>query len=236
MLYLMGGMPRSATTWVFNVADLILRNRGIHCRKVNANSPDQLDGAIADNNPEESVLVHFHDVSDRLRKLAGQPRVRLAYTYRDPRDVVCSQMKLHSVSFEQAVAMTSLACNHLLEVLKLPGRLLIPYYSATRHQEAVVYALAFHLGHMIGQGEVETICRETSAEKFKSVMEQLNKGGEDTENVATGHRQIRYDPETLINDRHIQSGKTGRWKEELSEEQQRVLQDVFGKFVKKVIL
>lgn len=236
MLYLIGGMPRSATVWAFNVADLILKNRGIHCRKVNANSPDDLDAAIAGYDPEENLLVHFHDMSDNLRKVAGQPHVRMAYSYRDPRDIVCSQIKLHDVSFEQAVGMTSVACNHFLDALKLPGRLLIPYYSATQHQEAIVYALAFHLGHMIGQSEVETICRETSAGKFKGIMERLDQGGDGTENAFGGQRQIRYDPETLINDRHIQSGKTGRWKEELTEEQQRMLQEIFGTFVKKVIL
>lgn len=236
MLYLIGGMPRAATTWVFNVADLILKNREIYCRKVNANSPDELDTAIAGYDSQESLLVHFHDISDSVRRVAGQRHVRVAYSYRDPRDIVCSQMKLHDVSFEQAVGMTSLACNYLLEALKLPGKMLIPYYSATRHQEAVVYALAFHLGHMIGQSEVETICRETSVEKFKGIMEQLDKGGEDTKSVLAGQRRFRYDPETLINDRHIQSGKTGRWKEELTEEQQRMLEEIFGKFVKKVIL
>jgi len=236
MLYLIGGMPRSATVWSFNAADLILKHRGIHCRKVNANSPEELDAAIADYDPEENLLVHFHDMSESLRKIAGQRHVRMAYSYRDPRDIVCSQIKLHHVSFEQAVGMTSVACNHFLDALKLPGRMLIPYYSATQHPQAIVYALAFHLGHMIGQSEVEAICRETAAGKFKGIMEQVDKGGEGTESAFTGHREVRYDPETLVTDRHIQSGKTGRWKDELTEEQQRVLHEVFGKFVEKVIL
>lgn len=236
MLYLIGGMPRSATTWTFNVADMLLKNRGVHCRKCNVNSPDELDAAIAGHDAGENLLVHFHDVSESLRQVAGQRHVRMTYNYRDPRDIVCSQIKLHHVSFEQAVSMTGLACNYLLDVLKLPGRMLIPYYSATRHQEAVVFALAFHLGHMIGQSEVEAICRETSAEKFKRIMERVDRGDESTGSVFTGHRQIHYDPETLINDRHIQSGKTGRWKEELTEEQQLVVEQVFRTFVKKIIL
>ena len=236
MLYLIGGMPRSATVWAFNVADLILRSRGIHCQKINANSPDELDAAIAGYEPDKNLLIHFHDLSENLRKAAREPGVRITYSYRDPRDIVCSQIRLHEVSFEQAVGMTSAACNSFLEMLKLPGRLLIPYYSATRHPEAVVFSMAFHLGHMIGQSEVETICRETSMEKFRGIMTRVDKGGEGTGSADMQHRQIHYDPETLINDRHIQSGRSGRWKDELTDEQQLTLEKIFGVFVKKIIL
>ena len=236
MILLNGGMPRSATVWAFNVTAMILEKRGVNFRRLNANSPAEVDAAIASYEKNEVLLIHFHDVSPGLVAIAGKGHVRISYSYRDPRDIVCSQMKLHQASFEKAVSMTEAACRNMFAALNLPGILPIPFYSITHHREAVVFQLAFYIGRMIGLGEVVEICDATSKEKFRAIMKKMEeRGGEGAETVYTGRRHIRYAPETLITDRHIQSGKQGRWREELDEAQRARVNEVFGNFVARII-
>lgn len=234
MLFLSGGMPRSATTWAFNVTDRLLRGRGIRCEKLNANSAADVASALGRPIDGENLLVHFHDCPPELFAKLASPHVCMTYAFRDPRDVVVSQMRLHDVPLQAAAQMTANACRTLMALLPHARNLMfIPYYSAKEHPKAVIHQLALHMGFIVGQEEVDAIAEATSPEAHKAVMNEVAAHSEAT--IETGLRTIRFDPETLINDRHVQSGQTGRWRTELSEADATWLDGVFSEFIGKVL-
>lgn len=219
------GIPRSGTVWAFNVFRLIWEHEGIVFRTESPNSPGDVDRCIASLDVSEPAIVHFHDITPAAIRFAEHEAVRPFFNYRDPRDVVVSQMKLHDVSFEQAVKMTRAAYQNLGRAVGLRSILLIPYDHIREHAEALIFQMAARLGILLNLQTVRTIAEKTSAASHRQIMQSLNEadGSGESQNAATintGRREIRFDRKHLITDRHIQHGQSGRWRQELNSAEQ----------------
>lgn len=230
MLYLNGGMPRSGTVWVLHVIDMLARKSGTRIAKLNANTPAQLAAAITGYRHGEDRLIHYHFVCDSVFRISDEGFCRAFYNYRDPRDIVVSQMKLHGVPFDVAVGMTVSACRSFREALKIPRVMLISYTQIIQTPAQTVSSIAGHLGLVVDDQEVEAICREASMDNARKVMQKVLSGQGPIISASTGYREIKYDPDYFITDRHIQSGKIGRWKDELTPRQQLMVSAAFKDF------
>lgn len=232
VLYLCGGMPRSATTWTFNVVAQLLAHRGIDFDRINANRGARDLDPLLQARPERPALVHFHEVTEALVAHLKTERSWACYSFRDPRDIVVSQMKLHDATLEEAMRITAkstLSFVNLREAIP-PSRVqYLPYRMSVAHPEAVITQLAISLGYIPNPDEVAYIGKQTSKERFQKVMQATRQQSEHS--LFTGHRSIHYDPETLINDRHIQSGAHGRWKTELDPSQRDQVEAIFRDIV-----
>lgn len=219
------GIPRSGTVWAFNVFRLIWEQQGISFRTESPNSPPDVDRCLESLDVSENAIVHFHDITPAAIRFAEHEVVRPFFNYRDPRDVVVSQMRLHEVSCEQAVRMTRAAYENLGRAAGLRSILLIPYDHIRDHAEALIFQMAARLGILLNLQTVTAISEETSASSHARIMQALNDAGEsgdsrDAATINTGLRDIRFDRKHLITDRHIQHGRSGRWRNELSSAQQ----------------
>jgi hypothetical protein len=235
LLYLNGGMPRSGTVWVMNVIQKLGSLTGRSMKRINANTPQEVDAAIRSYSYGAHTLVHFHDVPDVVPQVSRESFARIFYNYRDPRDVVVSQMRLHDASLEAAIEKTQIALSHFSNIFNAERVLIIPYLHILESPRAVIHFIANHMGVVVKEEHLGLIEKETSFEAHREKMEKVLRGEGNLQSTDTGFRHIKHDSETFINDRHIQSGKIGRWKEELNEDQQLKVNEAFKEFVEKVL-
>jgi hypothetical protein len=235
LLYLNGGMPRSGTVWVMNVIQKLGSLTGRSMKRMNANTPQEVEAAVRSYSYGTHTLVHFHDVPDVVPQVSRESFVRIFYNFRDPRDVVVSQMRLHDVSFEAAVEKVQIAIAHFANIFKAERVLIIPYFHILESPRAVIHFVANHMGVVVKQEHLALVEEATSIERHREKMEKVLRGEGNLHSTNTGVRDIKHDSETFINDRHIQSGKIGRWKEELSEDQQVQVNEAFKEFVEKLL-
>ncbi len=237
MLILNGGMPRSGTVWVFNViADIVGRLNDAPLAKLHANTTDALDKALDTHQPHRHTLIHHHDITPKMIETANAtPGTVCLFNFRDPRDVVVSQMKLQETPFEGALEITIRACNTFMEAFKVDNVFPMPYPLITEAPAAVIHSIALRLGSFIPLNVIRQIEEAHSMARHKKTMEQVQSGQGMVESEFNGIRHVQWDAKSLITDRHIQSGKNNRWKEELDEAQQQKVNEVFGEFVQRFL-
>lgn len=239
MIILNMGIPRSGTTWAFNVLRYILEAKDVPYATRNANSRAEVDAALAATKPAENLILHFHDITDAAFEAARRPGVASFFCFRDPRDVVVSQMRLHDADFPAAVRAIQAAFKCFKSALGIPGIMVIPYPHIRDHAEALIFQMATTIGRFLTPQTVGDIAQRTSIERHKEVMETLNRPAVgraegDAETIFTGVREILMDSTHFINDRHIQSGATGRWKEELTQDQQDEVNRTFAEVIARL--
>jgi hypothetical protein len=116
----------------------------------------------------------------------------------------------------------------------LPGIVLIPYPHISEHPEALIFQMATRLGILLKPAELQAIARETSADQHRRVMAGVQAATDTDAGMAVAQlerRSIRYDEQRLITDRHIQSGRSGRWRDELDPLEQLQVNERFAPLV-----
>lgn len=221
MLIINGGIPRSGTVLVGNLIRLMLERRGIAWLRYNPQErrhlPEFLEVARRVP-PDPAVIVHTHLIdADVLSALGRRDDAVLVWNHRDPRDALVSLVKLHDLTLAHGLRAMRAYCSAAELAVAHPGCLEIRYAELmsdlARHVERLASALSFTLQ----AGEVEELIAATSVSAHRQVMTALRDGAvPDMAEHQTRTRVLREDPRTLLNDRHIQSGKRGRWRTELA--------------------
>src|SRR5580692_11035023 len=113
MLVLCNGMPRSASTWSFNVAMRLLRACAVG--EVHGGYDENV-GRFLKNSPSSAghLVLKYHNEDAVGTRLVQAGAARAIYTRRDPVDATASFMTMFGASFERAVAAVadSLAMYH----------------------------------------------------------------------------------------------------------------------------
>ena len=222
MIILNAGVPRSGTVLVNAILRELLRRRGVAARPINAHDAELPRLVQACGPSEPSVLlVHTHSWDrESAASLRGAGCIAFA-NHRDPRDVCVSLMRLHDHDFEAAAEMV-LAAFAAFEALRrdLPVTELA-YERLVADRRGHILRIAERLGYAPSPAEVGEVDRATSLARHRRVMAQVRA---ETLPVLVERRNrnrvLLEDPETLISDRHIQSGRPGRWRAELDPGQQ----------------
>lgn len=230
------GIPRSGTVWAFNVFRELWTEKQVPFSTRTMNGPREVEAGLMDLSPIDEAIAHFHEITPAVERLAQHDDVRPFFSYRDPRDVVVSLMGLHDVGFEEAVQMTVRAYQHFSKAVCLPGIMLIPYNHIVEHPEAIIFQMATKLGILLDLQGVRDIAARTAIDRHRRIMNETREtpelsGSERVLTVPTGTRHVRIDRLHYITDRHIQSGRNGRWREELELWQQQAVQERFAKLV-----
>ena len=220
MLIINGGMPRSGTVLVGNLIRLMLERRGIGWRRYNPQERRHLPNLLKlAQTPitKGSIIVHTHLINAEIIEcLERRDDTVMLWNHRDPRDALVSLMQLHDLSLEDGIEALHVY-GHATEIAHTaPSALKITYERLIEDLAGHIHQFASHLRFTLQPGEVDDLIRSTSPKAHSGVMQQLNDNTlEQTRTIQTKRRMMREDPKTLINDRHIQSGRIGRWHTEL---------------------
>ncbi len=226
MIILNAGVPRSGTVLVNAILRELLRENGVSAVQANPHGPAlaRLLATLRMNGHarHKTVLVHTHswDV-DAAREIAAMPDTVIFGNFRDPRDVCVSLMRLHEHDFETAAKLVFASFNALDNMCTATDVMTIPYELLTKEKPGHIFQIARRIGLWPRLDQVTRIDAATSIDRHRAVMDQVNSGEIDgLARRQNTNRVLVEDPRTLINDRHIQSGRTGRWRDELSADQQ----------------
>ena len=228
MMIFCTGMARSGSVWSYNVCRLIISE--------NRNGPAPLivgainGGRNADKfiseHPEalqRDCLLKFHDPKELALEMISSNSVKNIFTYRDPRDCLCSLMPFEGRSFDDAMYFV----NSNLEVydfcFEYSDTLFIQFEKMMSSPVSQIARIAQHLERPLLKPALERISKETSLENARKIIRGLV--GKNTDQIMefvgpTGVTRL-VDRTTLLNTGHASSSSTGRWLKELSPEQQR---------------
>ena len=235
MLVINGGMPRSGTVLVGNLVRLMLERRSIAWKRYNPQERRDLP-AFLDlvRRPfDTAVIVHTHLVDDEiLNALRTRPDAILIWNHRDPRDALVSLRQLHDLSLDRAFEAMQVYCaaTEIAHTSAICHR--IAYEALVDDLPGYISSLSDALDFTLEEGEIDSLLQQTSPEAHVRIMNALSTGTQKGARVMqTKHRMMREEPTTLINDRHIQSGKSGRWRRELTQQDQQQVSDVLSRWV-----
>ena len=239
MIVLNAGVPRSGTVLVNAILRKLFEGAGLPCATSNPHGPE-LPGLVqhlqqSGQDRHRTVLVHTHSWDhDTGRLLTGSPHCVAFANYRDPRDVSVSLMRLHDHDLDAAIEMTLTAFQVFDACVQTTDAMVIPYELLVADKPGHIFQIARKLGLWPGMDRVAAIDEETSVDRHRAVMEKVRARDLDSVVVRKNrHRELAEDPNTLINDRHIQSGASGRWRGELDADQVRVANERFAPILKR---
>ena len=219
MLIFCNGMPRSASTWSFNVAMELLRRTRPAERIHGGYEPDENVAKFLATAPADAVhiILKCHSLDAIGLALTRAGAAKVIYTWRDPADAIVSFQTMFSADFEEAFA--SIASS--LELMRFHRRhgnaLILEYEEITGKPVESVGRLAAYLGLEACAELIAEIAAQSSIERMRDKAEQLAAVIERDRLVQ--HHQTVYDKETLLHVNHIRDGSSGYGRARLTAEQ-----------------
>lgn len=214
MLVICNGMPRSASTWSFNVTVELLR-RDAPGAEIHSGYDEDLARFLAMMPAgARHAVVKCHQLDDRARALTADGRARLIYTWRDPADAVVSCMRMFSYDFKTALGAVAPSLElHQLH-LREGQALVLRYHELVGEPAATAERIARHIGLNPDPRIISAVVDDWSLERTRERADALPVDG--LVPVAPG---IEHDPKTLLHRDHIRNGSSGYGARELSAEQ-----------------
>ena len=225
MIVLNAGVPRSGTVLVNGLIRGALAEAGAAIAIANPHGAELAPAltAAADDAARVHVIhTHSWDEASAVIARAATDRVDLAAfaCHRDPRDVCVSLMRLHDHPLEDAIDMTLAAFNLLYAMCKALDVELFAYASLVADRAGALARIANRLGVGLSPAASDRILADTGLDRQRERMARVRAGGPGLAERRNRRRTLLEDPATLINDRHIQSGAVGRWRQELTAAEQ----------------
>ncbi|MDT8386623.1 MAG: hypothetical protein RQ736_03870 [Thiogranum sp.] len=190
------GMPRSASTWLYNAIRLVMLKQPNMANKFSS-------GWIGDLNklPQKNyMLIKVHEFNDDLASAS----TAMFYSYRDIRDVIASVARKFGgiPSLEEAGKYIESHENWIQA-----ADLTVKYESMLHDKESIIVDIVNALN---AKQTLPFQCGEDvlNAEEIVKEIETLDFN-------SSGSRNIHYNEMNLYHKRHITDGRHGAWKEYL---------------------
>jgi hypothetical protein len=204
------GLPRSASTWVFNAARELL---GENKRTFSVFS----DGAPAlatEMLSADYVVIKSHIPDEALLALASSQECRTIVTVRDPLDCIASLMTQFRFPFERALEAVKMSARALSKLIDSSPHLLLRYEDADTRSARTLGEIANFLGWPKSLDTVG-LASKLSRESVSKFVGDLEASGyfDDRPPAEQWHTDTHWHPY------HIGDGRTGKFQEVLSPDQ-----------------
>jgi hypothetical protein len=214
MLAICNGMPRSASTWSFNVVLALLRRSspgGEVYGGYDENIARFLKSAPA---TAAHLVVKCHQLDTCGRAIARWNETKTIYTWRDPADTVVSCMRMFDYDFERALEVVDSSLEIYQFHRKRNTALILYYPQIVSATHEAVDRIAKFLGINDCTETIDSIAELTSLERVRRKTKPLT---DDASMVR--HSGLEYDLETLLHREHIRDGGIGYGRMALTIEQ-----------------
>ncbi len=167
------------------------------------------------------VVLKCHTLDPVGRILAQTGAAKVIYTLRNIADATVSFITMFEVEFEHAIAVmrSSLELHRFHQ--KSGNAAIVGYEDITAHSEQAIQGIAAYLGLDASLEVVREIAEETSFERMREKVEQINTIS--GEGRLAQIKNIMYDPGTLLNLHHIRDGRSGYGHNSLTAQQLRCI-------------
>lgn len=214
MIVICNGMPRSASTWSFNVATALLHRSQPLCEV--HGGYDENTARFLESIPSTAThaVVKCHELDVHGSALAQSGVGKVIYTWRDPADATVSAMRMFGYDFERSLAVIDSSLELYSFHRRWGGALILDYERIVSASIESVGRIAAFLGLDDRPDTVRAVAEQTSLESVKKNAESLT---DDAPLVR--HSGLEYDPDTLLHPGHIRDGGMGYGRKVLTAEQ-----------------
>jgi hypothetical protein len=210
MFVFCNGMPRSASTWSFNVTKALLQG---------CFPGDQIEGGpseapvhfLRSANPRaRHMVIKCHSLTPLARTLVRTGAAKVVFTTRDLADAVASAMAAFGDGFDHVVDVVMMPTLALFAFHRESGNAVIVQYDevVSRPQCAIERIGEYLAGGRVTPRMVEEIAARTSFERMRQRVDEINAITEPGRLVDTGTNL--YDPETMLFRHHMGDGRNGK--------------------------
>ncbi len=220
MLVFCNGMPRSASTWSFNVTKAVLRNcfpgQPIHAGRSEA--PVQFIRAAGSQ--ARHIVMKCHSLTPAGRTLARSGAAKVVMTERDLPDAVVSAMTKFAPDFEEAVRIIAPSLELRLFHRSTGNAVIVHYADVIAKPEECVRRIAEYLvGGPVVRDVIESIAAQTSFERMRQKVEEIDL-------MPDSALEQSFEPETLLHRNHLGDGCSGKGRSRLSASQLKRLDEL----------
>jgi hypothetical protein len=221
------GMPRSASTLQYQIAAELLETRGLGQRIGYADRSTFPTIHRECLTQAGTKVVKIHQYVPQAEDLARLGDALFLYSVRDIRDVVVSRREQARISFEQAAsaeALREIIRDHQ-QWTRLSPILVSRYEEITGNLEREIARIALFLRVTLDPTQVSLLATRFGVEAQRRRVDGLRQG------ALKASAFKPYDPHSQLHLGHIQSAHTGRWRNELSEEQVALVEARAGRWL-----
>lgn len=226
-----GGMFRSGSTLQFQLVSEMIERAGLG-RRMDWSMPDEF-GTLADDVGETDELLVYktHVCKHPMRERLRDGRARAVGAHRDLRDVLVSGAQKAgvepTVAYCEEMTRGCLACAEgWPEVASYREW---SYERITRDTASVCGEMAEHLGVPCSRSLAEELAASYSPdEQGKRIARAATSGG--MVRAVEGYDTVHMERE-LLHPNHLQDGRTGKWRDILSDEAVRVVEAIAGEWL-----
>ncbi len=219
MIVLLAGMPRSGSTFSFNVAREILSTRG----SVYQEACDDVVGAVGRSGGADHVLVKTHDLDEPSLALARAGAICIIMTVRRVEDAMASWFDAFG-SVPEPIALDFMQhwiC--LFQHLRTQA-LIIPYKQIDRRPWLAVWRIARAICPIVYPSEVLAITHRLSKAAVKRQTDTLPIEAQGVVDLGFSH----YDARTFFHRRHVSHLKSRSAEQRLSSERLETIRAALG--------
>jgi hypothetical protein len=212
------GMPRSASTWSYNVARLLTMKRQNSVWANFADTPETLDKQLgeAEKQHETVAVFKFHKASERVMQLLQAGIAVNVFTYRHPLAAIASWREIFGLPLDIAVRVTTDALRDMDRYRRLPGTLFVAMRDVVQSGYAATERVASHLGYSsLSPEQIAEVACTTSTDQMAKMAESLRVSK--TRLIDVGF--TRYDPVTHLHVGHINRGLDRNYRHDLTEDE-----------------
>jgi tetratricopeptide (TPR) repeat protein len=216
-------MPRSASTWSYNVCRLILDATAKNYIANFFGEQKELDKCLQKLlSREQDILVKAHFLGNFALDLVKSNKAKNVYTYRDPRDAISSSLQFIDKPFEKVLEQIAVSLK-LYDIYNSSGNsLFISYDDIIQSSRLEINKVAHYLNIQLDPELASQIDQQTNLAASRKVIQSL----------PVSERQT--DSQTLLHSKHIQRVSSGYWKEILTPAQKLVVNSLFQPWLLKL--
>lgn len=217
MLVFCNGMPRSASTWSFNVALELLKRSSPGPKVYGGFDEDTRHFLESVPSTVCHVVLKCHTLDQLGRVLTQAGAAKVIYTWRNAADAIASFMAMFGGDFEHALAVMRTSLDLLRFHRESGNAVVLSYELITADPSEAIHRIGGYLGVRTDAETIRQVVNETTFERMSEKVRQLSRLADQGELIERD--EIVYDPETLLNLHHIRDGRSGYGSESLTAEQ-----------------
>lgn len=210
-LVLCAGLYSSASTWMFNLLRLLLKQqeqaglRALYLDELGKAAEWEIKGAT-------TLLAKSHMPGPSLAAMLAHDNARLVMTIRDPRDAVASMMLRWNVAFELALSRIAKSAAALAKLTGHQPSLLFCYEDGFAQSGVCFDGVAQFLGIPVLRADRDRILADLTPQAVERQLAAWKRAGI----LGRGLPDIEFEPETHWHLGHLGDGAIGKWSSVLS--------------------
>lgn len=223
MLLFCDGMPRSATTWIYNVTFALLKNALPAADIRRAHNEDSQAALKAFGDGADWRILKCHRLDENARSIFRSGNARAIYSHRDIYDAVASLLVMFRFPLDRCLTIMTESLDTYEFHCKTGNFLCIDYESIVERPIEAIHAVRGFLGLDLPDSAIAFINKTHALSAIKELSQKLKESGQD---LLVRTSVSCYDPETQWHVRHVRNGGIGYGRRYLSPQQIERIEDL----------